>query len=158
MAEFPITLATTGVYHVPKIPTSAVDKVASLLQQNHEDFHVYWNFKGYHNHQVHYLLTAFALGADPGELQTAFDNNSSYQRPRLPLDEELIRKLSDNRYFKSLLGYDAWFNDYTVFFKRKFEQEGWQNVVNEYLFSRSEIAEELLVRLFSGRDMQSLNS
>jgi len=158
MAEFPITLTTTGVYHVPRIPTPAVDKVASLLQQNHEDFHVYWNFKGYHNHQVHYLLTAFALGPDPGELQTAFDINTGYQRRRLLLDEDLIQKLSYNRYFKALLGYDAWFNDYTVFFKRKFEQDGWQNVVNEYLFSRSEIAEELLVRLFAGRHMRSSNS
>ncbi|KAK5042921.1 hypothetical protein LTR84_012010 [Exophiala bonariae] len=150
MAEFPINLKHSGVYHVPEITHCAIEKVASLLQQNHEEFHVYWNFKGYHNHQVHYLLTAFALGADPSELQTAFDINTGYQRPRLPLDEELIEKLSDRRYFKSLLGYDAWFNDYTTFFKRKFELEGWQNVVNEYLFSGSDIADELLVRLFSG--------
>ena len=117
MAEFPVTLATTGVYHVPDISTSAVDKVASLLQQNHDDFHIYWNFKGYHNHQVHYLLTAFARGADPGELQTAFDINTGYQRQRLPVDEELVRKLSDRTYFKSLIGNHASFNDYTLFIK-----------------------------------------
>ena len=150
MAEFPVTLSTTGVYHAPAISTTSADKVSSLLQQNHDSFHVFWNFKGYHNHQVHYLLTAYALGADPSQLQTAFDSNANYQRRRLQIDEGLVRKLSNDRYFKSLLGNDTYFNDYTVFFQRKCEEEGWQNVVNQFLFSRSELAEELLVGLFAG--------
>ena len=148
---FPVTLSTTGVYHAPDIPHSSVDKVKSLLLQNHESFHVFWNFKGYHNHQVHYLLTAYALGADPGELQCFFDGNVGYQRERLPIDEGLVRKLSDDRYFKSLMGMDTYFNDYTTFFQRKCEEERWQSVVNKYLFSRSEIAEQLVVGLFAGR-------
>lgn len=152
MAAFPITSSTSAVWHVPDINAMSAEKTSNLLQQNFESFHVFWNFKGYHNHQVHYLLTAYALGANPDEIQTAFDKNVSYQRSRLPLDEGLVQKLSDERYFKSLTGNDTYFNDYTVFFQRKFEQEGWQKVVNQYVFSRSELADDLLVGLFAGED------
>ncbi len=153
MADFPAVLSNTGVYHAPSIPATSAEKVSSLLQQNHNSFHVFWNFKGYHNHQVHYLLTAYALGADPSELQCAFDGNRGYQRARLPIDETLVRKLSNDRYFKSIMGNDNFFNDYTTFFQRLMTQKGWQDVVQQYIFSRSEIAEDLLVGLFAGMDL-----
>ena len=151
MTDFPITLSTTGVWHAPEIKSISAEKTSALLQQNFDSFHILWNFKGYHNHQVHYLLTAYALGANSTELQTAFDKNVVYQRQRLPIDEELIQKFSNERYFKSLMGNDTYFNDYTVFFQRKFEQEGWQKVVNEYIFA-SELAEDLLVGVFAGEN------
>ena len=150
MTTFPITSSTSAVWHVPEIEPSSAAKTSALLRQNFESFHVFWNFKGYHNHQVHYLLTAYALGANPDEIQTAFDKNVGYQRQRLPVDKGLVEKLSNERYFKSLAGNDTYFSDYTVFFQRKFEQEGWQKVVNHYLFSRSELADDLLVGLFAG--------
>ena len=150
MTDFPVTLSTAGIFHTEAISEASAERTSSLLQKNHDCFHVFWNLKGFHNHQVHYLLTAFALGADPGELQNAFDKNADYQRPSLPLTEGLVGKLYNDRYFKSLLGNDTYFHDYTAFFLEKFEQEGWQNVVNQYLFSRSEIAEDLLIRLHAG--------
>ena len=150
MADFAVTPSTTGVWHVSDITIISADKTAQLLQKNFDSFHVFWNFKGYHNHQVHYLLTAFALGANPDQIQTAFNKNVGYQRERLPIDEALIQKLSDERYFLSLLGNDTYFNDYTVFFLREFEKDGWQTVVNRYLFSGTTVAEELLVGLFAG--------
>lgn len=158
MANFPVTLSTTGVFHAEGISETSAKKTSSLLQTNYDSFHVFWNLKGYHNHQVHYLLTAYALGADQGELQNAFDKNASYQRPSLPPTEGLVRKLYDERYFKSLLGYDTYFPDYTAFFLQKFRHEGWQSVVNQYLFSRSEIAEDLLVRLHAGNISIECNS
>lgn len=138
------------VFHAESISDASAKKTSFLLQTNYESFHIFWNLKGYHNHQVHYLLTAYALGANEIELQNAFDKNTSYQRPSLPPTEGLGRKLQDERYFQSLLGYDTYFPDYTRFFLQKFNQQGWHSVVNQYLFSRSEIAEDLLVRLHAG--------
>lgn len=131
----------------------AATKAETLLKANHDKFHVFWNLKGYHNHQVHYLLTAYALGASPEQLQSAFDTNLNYQRPRQPIDETLVKKFNDERYFKSLMGNDAYFNDYTAFFQRKFEEEGgYPSVVNKYLFSRAELADDLLVGLHAGEN------
>lgn len=150
MSDFAVTPSVAGVHHAPEISHSAADKVASLLQRNHDSFHVFWNFKGYHNHQVHYLLTAYALGANRDQLQVAYDANTAYQRPRLPIDEGLVLKLSNDRMFQSCAGNDTYFNDYTVYFQRQFEEHGWPQVVKRYLFSRSETAEDLLVGLFAG--------
>lgn len=153
MSEINITTSTTGVYHVSNISAESARHATALLSQNHDSFNIFWNHRNYHNHQVHYLLTAYALGATPKQLQVVFDGNTAYQRPMLPIDESLISKLSSTRYFKSLIPYDTgdtWFNDFRTFFERQMQTKSWQAVVNEYLFSRSEIAEELLVGLFAG--------
>ena len=153
MDDFPITTSTTGVWHTADISSQSAETASLLLHRNHEEFNIFWNYKTYHNHQVHYLLTAYALGATPTQLQLAFDGNTGYQRPRLPPDEALVGKLSDERYFKSMISSDTgdnWFNDFATFFQRKMKVEPWQKVVNEYLFSRTSIAEELLVGTFAG--------
>lgn len=95
--EFHITDSTKAVYHVPSISNAAANKTALLLHRNHHEFNIFWNHKTYHNHQVHYLLTAFALGANPAQLQIAFDGNTTYQRSRIPVDEILVGKLHDFR-------------------------------------------------------------
>ena len=150
-----VTPGTSGLYHDQNISTTSASKVTSLLQQNHDSFHVFWNDRGFHNHQVHYLLTAYALGADAPKLQNAFDTNAHYQRPLFPLNEERIQKLSDDEYFISSLGCEDYFHDFVAFFERKFEEAGWQTVVQRYLFSRSKTAEDLLVRLFAGKSVTS---
>lgn len=146
--EFPITTSTPAVYQVPKLTGDSARKVASLLFHNHHNFNIFWNHKTYHNHQVHYLLTAFALGANPDQLQVAFDVKAGCQRPRWPVDEILISKLSDERYFRSMISqdtYDNWFNDFTAFFQRSSEKEPWPDVVNRYLFSRSKSPSQALI-------------
>ncbi|KAJ9612977.1 hypothetical protein H2200_002918 [Cladophialophora chaetospira] len=145
-----LTPSLNGVHHYSDLEDSLAQKVTSLLKENHERFHTYWNFKGYHNHQTHYLLTAYALGADATKLQNAFDTNAHYQRPLKQFDEARVQKLSDDEYFSSLMSQEDYYSDYLEFFKRKFRDEGWQRVVHRYMFSRSQLADEMLVRLFAG--------
>lgn len=152
-ATIRLTPSTTGLFHDKYIDISNESAAAatSLLQKNHDSFHVFWNFKKYHNHQTHYLLTAYALGASPEKLQRAFDSNTHYQRPLFPLNEERIQKLSDDDYFVTLLGNEDYFHDFVAFFERRIAEVGaWQPVVQQYLFSRSKLAEGILGRLFSG--------
>lgn len=124
MADFPITVSTRGVESVPNLSSASARKCASLLQKNHENYHIFWNFKGFHNHHVHYMLTAWALGADTKQLQESFDSNVGYQRPKLPDDENLVAKLDENRHFESYLGNEAYFPVYTEFFKKKIAEDG----------------------------------
>lgn len=127
----------------------------SLLQRNHKDFHIFWNDLGYHNHQVHFLLTAYALGAGVDRIQHAFDANTAYQRPNYPPNEDRISKLEDDSYFLKLLGKKmgegTYFSDFRTFFERKMLKEGWQKVVNDYLFSGSQLAEQILIRIYAGK-------
>lgn len=139
-----------GVQHITDLDASSAQKVTALLKENHEKFHTYWNFKGYHNHQTHYLLTAYALGASPSKLQDAFDTNAHYQRPLATADEQRVQKLYDDDYFLSLMSKEDYYADYLEFFKRKFHEEAWRAVVHRYMFSRTKLADEMLVRLFAG--------
>ncbi|OQV09749.1 hypothetical protein CLAIMM_13838 [Cladophialophora immunda] len=139
-----------GVQHITDLDAPSAQKVTALLKENHEKFHTYWNFKGYHNHQTHYLLTAYALGASPDKLQNAFDTNAHYQRPLARADEQRVQKLYDDDYFLSLMSNEDYYADYLEFFTRKFHEEGWQTVVHRYMLSKTKLADEMLVRLFAG--------
>ena len=143
-----------GIYNAPGFDSNAADRATSLLQRNHKDFHIFWNDLGYHNHQVHFLLTAYALGAGVERLQHAFDANTAYQRVNTPPNEERIKKLEDDSYFIGLLGSKmgegTYFVDFRTFFERKMKKIGWQKVTNDYLFSGSELAEQMLIRLHAG--------
>jgi hypothetical protein len=44
-----------------------------------------------------------------------------------------------------------YFHDFVAFFESEIDKKGWQAVVNEYLFSRDENSDDLLVRMFAGR-------
>jgi hypothetical protein len=43
-----------------------------------------------------------------------------------------------------------YFHDYVAFFESEMDKKGWQAVVNEYLFSRDERSDDLLIRMFAG--------
>ena len=133
----------------PVLPESA--KMASqLLQKNHDDFHIFFNREGFHNHIAHHLLAIYALGATEKEIQRAYDVNVDYQRPQYPLQDDIVHELGDTRNFMQYLGDEKYYHDYQTFFQRAMHAKGWQAVINEYLFAKDDRAESLLVRMFAG--------
>lgn len=104
----------------------------------------------YQNHIVHHVLTVFALGATPAQMQRHYDNNAGYQRPPLPDHRKEVVAMRGAEIFKKHLGDEAYYYDYLVFFQQEMETKGWTHVVNEYLFSETEIANDMLVRTFAG--------
>ncbi|QDS68659.1 hypothetical protein FKW77_001977 [Venturia effusa] len=126
---------------------AGAQKASELLQENHEKHHVFFNRAGFHNHIVHHLLTLYAIGATPDEIQKQYDQNKSYQRAPLPVKAEDVEALHDPAQFKKCLGKEKYYADYLAFFKREMEREGWHNVVNTYLFKGDEQADDLLRRV-----------
>lgn len=102
------------------------------------------------NHIAHQLLTIYALGATPDQIQGAYDRNKTYQRPQDNEDEENVENLKDPATWRKCLGKQEYYTDFLRYFQHEMESKGWQTVVNEYLFTRDERAEDLLVRLFGG--------
>lgn len=43
-----------------------------------------------------------------------------------------------------------YFHDYVAFFEAEMDKKGSQAVINEYLFSRDQRSDDLLVRMFAG--------
>ncbi|KAI1952671.1 hypothetical protein LOZ12_000297 [Ophidiomyces ophidiicola] len=140
----------SGVYRFNPRAESAL-KASQLLQQDLKSHHIFFNEIGFHNHIVHHLLSIFALGATPEHIQTAFDRNSAYQRPALPADEGIVRKLSNKHEFRALAGKRDEYPHFLEFFQREIDSRGIEATVNEYLFNGDDFADEMLARAFGGK-------
>lgn len=111
--------AVAGVYHVPRITTESAKIGSQLLQQNHDKNHMYFNEDGFHNHIAHHLLTIFALGATPQQIQHAFDHNNGYQRPQYPVSTRNVQDMGSREKFKEFLGQEKYFHDYEIYFRKR---------------------------------------
>ncbi|KAF4534088.1 uncharacterized protein LTHEOB_3701 [Lasiodiplodia theobromae] len=145
-----LTANEKPAFFVAPLKKESAEKVSELLQENHEKYHIYFNYEGFHNHIVHHLLTLYALGATPSAIQAAYDANKTYQRPPVPLHPRVTADLSNRTTFAAHLGDEAYYGDYLVHFARELDAKGVSAVLSEYLFARDERADDLLVRTFAG--------
>jgi len=145
-----LTASQTPEFYVKGLTDEAAKTTSELLQINHEKHHIFFNKSGFHNHIVHHLLTLFALNASPAEIQKGYDDNASYQRPPVSLEQKVVDDMHNPERFKSYLGQEKYYHDFLVFFQDEFDKNGWENVLNEYVFKGDERADDLLVRMFAG--------
>ncbi|KFY31431.1 hypothetical protein V493_01116 [Pseudogymnoascus sp. VKM F-4281 (FW-2241)] len=138
----------SGVFSLAKPTLESAQTASCLLQENHEN--LFFNEEGFHNHIVHQILTLYGLGAPPSVIEANYKANTYYQLEPKPLREENVKAMSEPEGFKKFLGDKEHTHDYMEFFQRELEAKGVEAVVQEYLFSRSEIAEDMLARLFGG--------
>lgn len=103
------------------------------------------------DHIVHQLLSAFALGASPDEIQQGYVRNASYQRPAMSADEDIVRKLSTKEGFKEFVGKREQYASFLKFFQRELESKGVEAVVQEHVFAGDGHADDMLYRLFGGK-------
>ncbi|KAF9877039.1 hypothetical protein CkaCkLH20_05305 [Colletotrichum karsti] len=129
-------------------PTSA-EKASKLLQEDLVKFDMFFE-PPRHNHIVHHIIAAYALGASPGQLQRAFDVNAAYQRPCLPHNEDVIQAMSDKRKINTFLDAYQHYPSFLAFFQRQIDAKGPGAVLEEYLFANDHVSNELLVRWVAG--------
>ncbi|KFY40940.1 hypothetical protein V495_05163 [Pseudogymnoascus sp. VKM F-4514 (FW-929)] len=96
------------------------------------------------------LLTLYGLGAPSDVLEKHYQANRTYQMEPKPLREKNVEAMSDLEGFKKFLGKTQYTHDYIEFFTRELEAKGVEAVVQEYLFSRTELADDMLARLYGG--------
>jgi hypothetical protein len=137
-------------YYRQGITPETAKKTSQLLQENHEKHHIFFNHDGFHNHIVHHLLTLWALGAGPADIQKGYDVNQSYQRPAITPKSTIIDKLHDVETFTKYLGPEKHYPDFLEFFQKEIETLGWQETLQKYVFAGDERADDMLVRMYSG--------
>ncbi|KAI9747916.1 MAG: hypothetical protein M1835_001941 [Candelina submexicana] len=145
-----LSRTNVGEFHTPGITDESAAKASEVLQENHENHHIFFNSSGFHNHIAHHMLTIYALGVSPSVIQRQYENNRSYQRPPQPLDKDVLNGLNDFSEFKKHLGQERYYHDFLVFFQDEMEKKGWQAVVNEYVLKGDEQADEMLIRMYAG--------
>jgi hypothetical protein len=149
-SQIKVSPSHLGITRGADAPEGSIEITNRLLQRNHDELHIFFRDMNGHNHLVHNLLTRLALGATPEQLQVAFDDDLPTQRPMPPLDEEVVRNLSNEDYFCERITKIGHYTNFMRFFEQQIEAKGWQAVVNEYVFSRSRIAEALLPLMYDG--------
>ncbi|KAH6668434.1 hypothetical protein B0J14DRAFT_164803 [Halenospora varia] len=142
--------AHAGVFHAEGITQESTKKATEFLQKNHERYHIFFNSLGFHNHTAHYILTAWALDATPQQLERAYNEWLHVQRPRdLSSGERKTVDLSNANTFLSCFSKAEFFEDYIRFFDGAVARNGVKSVLEEYLFSGTELSTGLFRRLFA---------
>jgi hypothetical protein len=116
------------------------------VTQNH---HIFFNDIGFHNHIVHHILTLYGLGASASQIEAHYKRNSEYQRPPYPVEERTVTDMAVPGHFQKYMAQEKYYHDYVIFFQKEMEAKGWEIVLNEYLFSGTEQADDLFTRLFA---------
>lgn len=145
-----LSLGEWPEYYLKNITQDSATKASELLQENHEQHHIFFNNSGFHNHIAHHLLTVYALAATPSQIQKHYDDNKTYQRPPQPIESAIMERMEDPSQFHKFLGNERYYNDYLRFFQGEMDKKGWENVLNEYVFAGDERADAMLVRMFAG--------
>lgn len=102
------------------------------------------------DHIAHHILTLYALGASPTQIQRQYDNNKSYQRAPPPVNDGVLEDLHDPVKFRRYLANERYYHDYLVFFQREMDKKGYEDVLNEYVLKGDERADDMLVRMYAG--------
>ncbi|KAK4499969.1 hypothetical protein PRZ48_008155 [Zasmidium cellare] len=137
-------------YYRQGITSESTRTASELLQVNHERHHIFFNTSGFHNHIVHQLLSMWALGASPEQLQREYDNNASYQRPLKAPEASILHDLEDPKKFTQYLGQQVRYGDWLQYFRNEIDKTNWQDVLQKYVFAGDERAEQMLLRMFAG--------
>lgn len=139
-----------GLARLNESTDDAIAKANELLQLNHDGSHIFWRDLNGHNHMAHSILTHFALGASPAELQRANDDGVTVQRHMPELDQEIARGLSDEKNMRSIFGHLPQYTNALAFFHSQIDDFGWQAIMHKYLFSRTPLADTILARMYEG--------
>ena len=126
-----------------------------MLTRN-QNYHVFFNKEGFHNHIVHHLLTLYGLGAPAEVIEQRYKENANYQRPAIQSKERALEDMSNPENFKKYLDKEKYYRDYLVFWQDEIEKKGWENVLNEYVFAGDERADDLLGRLYGGESRSTV--
>ncbi|ORY69641.1 uncharacterized protein BCR38DRAFT_419681 [Pseudomassariella vexata] len=152
MALPPIQLSSShlGVFKAGDIVPGALEECNGLLEKNHEAYHIFFRDPAFHNHMVHSLLTCLTLGAPPDVLQDRYNDLVPIQRKIPEIDTVLLEKLSDPDVLHASIGQIHQYHTFLAFFKREMASKGWKEVVQEYLFSRTKLADRMLAQILEG--------
>jgi hypothetical protein len=124
--------------------------INSLLQNNHDNMNIFFRHVGGHNHTAHAILTVYAMGGKAEDLKRAFDDNNHQQIQIPPVDSAIVSEMKDPDIFIKHMRNPAQYNSYLKFFEQEIETRGWKDVLYQYFFTSTPVAQSMFVQLFEG--------
>ncbi|KAJ5718844.1 uncharacterized protein N7483_009926 [Penicillium malachiteum] len=140
----------TGIFEVQPLKDEILRKASEILQQNHDNYHIYIHNLGLHNHILHHILALVALGGTEPQLELAYNLNTDSQKSTRPPDPRRVLDFAQPANFRKYLGKGDYYDDYFAFFQDQISRHGLAVTVNEFLFKGHDRAEDMFQRFFSG--------
>ncbi|KAH8434288.1 questin oxidase family protein [Aspergillus melleus] len=146
---------TPGLRHAKNLTDESTRELERVLEENHSNHHIFTtteDHKGvyFHNHIAHHDITIWALGANPSTIRSQHDRNSLYQRQAMVIQDSVVKDMADPAVYKRCLGREENFLNYCRFFEDEINRIGYQAVLQKYLVDGSEIADDMLCRIYMG--------
>ena len=103
------------------------------------------------DHVAHHILSLYALGATPEEIQKGYENNKGYQRGAGEKEDRIIEAMGDRQKFLKYLGKDdKYYVDFRDFFESELQTKGVEKTFQEQLFGGDEAANRMNDQMYSG--------
>jgi hypothetical protein len=141
---------SVGIFKASDIAPGSIEKCNTLLDINHEKYHIFFQDPAFHNHMAHSLLTNLSLGATPEELDDRFNDLVPIQREIPEIDHVLLKELGDPEVFYNAIGQIHQYHTFLEFFTGEISAKGWKQVLQEFLFARTKLANRMLAQLLEG--------
>ncbi|KAJ5718953.1 hypothetical protein N7493_007408 [Penicillium malachiteum] len=113
---------STGIFEIQPIKDETIRKASQILQQNHDNYHIYIHNLGLHNSQ----------------------------KSTRPADPRRVLDFAQPANFRKYLGKGDYYDDYFAFFQDQISRHGVARTVNDFLFKGDDRAEDMFQRFFSG--------
>ncbi|KIK43252.1 hypothetical protein CY34DRAFT_11849 [Suillus luteus UH-Slu-Lm8-n1] len=125
-------LASICPQHWPGIDAESTDMLLKVLEDNHSRWHIFFNYKRFHNHAAHHLLAIWAMGASAKIIFSAYETHCEYQRPAFDSPSRITR----HNLFEHL-GDERFYSAYSDFFALELGKKGFARTFGEYIFAPS---------------------
>ncbi|KAG2346149.1 hypothetical protein BDR05DRAFT_878666 [Suillus weaverae] len=116
----------------PGINAESTKMLLKVLEDNHSRWHIFFNYKGFHNHAAHHLLAIWAMGASAKIIFSAYETHCVYQRPAFDSPSRITR-----HNFNEHLGDERFYSAYSDFFALELGKKGFARTFGEYIFAPS---------------------
>jgi hypothetical protein len=143
-----LSLENVGILGDAAVLSQSLQEANRLLQVNHDKWHIFFRDVTGHNHIAHSILTCLALGAEPSDIQRAYDDSEVTQRAIPEVDHTILEQLRDDEKLGEMIGTCNLYTTFLVFFQGEIDKHGWKQVVTKYVFSRTPLAEKMLVKMY----------
>ncbi|KAI8377875.1 uncharacterized protein BYT42DRAFT_546496 [Radiomyces spectabilis] len=121
---------------MPGVTSKTQALAERLLSKNHQEFHIFFNEKKFHNHLTHHLLAAYSLGATPERLQEIYDSHASFQRHLTPPQGESLTREN----YQSALGKADEYVRFLRLFTEEIQSHGVVDTVRRWVWSGDMLA------------------
>ncbi|KAG2072551.1 hypothetical protein BDR04DRAFT_1074096 [Suillus decipiens] len=116
----------------PGINPESTKMLLKVLKDNHSRWHIFFNYKGFHNHAAHHLLAIWAMGASAKIIFSAYESHCVYQRPAFDSPSRIT-----HHNFNEHLGDERFYSAYSDFFALELGKKGFARTFGEYIFAHS---------------------